>query len=312
MRFVLLGEQEAGKSSFLVALYGTLVNRRASEPRIVRTVDEVEFLSRGLEAFGRCESLRRTEIDSRSHLMIEVEHNGTVVGLEIPDRSGELLKHMIDARTWDPELHEQIGDAAGAMLFLRADQLLSAEEHDAALWPRPPGTQPLTAFSGSSGVAAGPPMALAEPDPSTLSWADLMTHDLTPEPRGSSEPSPWTPAQMPAEVRTVDLLQAVLEERSSPLPLVVLLSAWDRVALGGPPPGWLADRAPLLAQLLATHREQLPHAVFGVSAQGDDFEHDSAWPSGDKDPWDRAFVIGPEGVRGTLAEPLVWLLDAAM
>ena len=62
MRIVLLGEQATGKSSLLVALYGALVNHRAGEVRIARTVDDVEFLSNGLEAFGRRESAWRTEL----------------------------------------------------------------------------------------------------------------------------------------------------------------------------------------------------------------------------------------------------------
>jgi len=49
---MLLGEQATGKSSMLVALYGALINRRAGDLRIVRTVDDVEFLSRGLLAFA--------------------------------------------------------------------------------------------------------------------------------------------------------------------------------------------------------------------------------------------------------------------
>src|SRR5271170_7866133 len=119
MRFVLLGEQATGKSSMLVALYGALVNRRAGELRIVRTDDDVEFLWRGLAAFGRRESVRRTEVDSRARLVIDVTHQGEVVSLEIPDRSGELLRHMIFARAWEPELQRQVTEADGALLFLQ-------------------------------------------------------------------------------------------------------------------------------------------------------------------------------------------------
>jgi energy-coupling factor transporter ATP-binding protein EcfA2 len=266
VKLLLLGEQATGKSSLLVALYGALVHHRAGALRIVRTVDEVEFLSRGLRAFGRQESVRRTEVDSRARLLLEVAHGDRVVDIELPDRSGELLKHMIDARAWDPELHRQLGEAAGAMLFLRADQL--NVEFD--------------------GPAAGPPVTIDGMQPS------------------------WAPTQMPADVRTVDLLQAMVEERATALPVAVILSAWDRAGADDvQPAAWLAERVPLLQQFLATHPGQLPHRVFGVSAQGAEFMEISREPDdAAEDPWDRAFLVGPEGARGTLAEPILWLIDA--
>ena len=104
MRIVLLGEQATGKSSLLVALYGALVNHRAGELRLVRTVDEVQFLSRGLQAFGRRESVQRTDLDSDARLVVDVARGEQLVGVELPDRSGELLKNMLDSRVWDPDL----------------------------------------------------------------------------------------------------------------------------------------------------------------------------------------------------------------
>ena len=269
MRVVLLGEQATGKSSLLVALYGALVNRRADSTSIVRTIDEVAFLSRGLAALGRRESVRRTEVDAHARLLVELAHGGAVVTIELPDRSGEILRNMIEARIWDPDLRRQVGDAAAAMLFLRADHFEpaapAAPDHD-----------------DDSGLAPVPPA-----------------------------PTVWSPAQMPPDVRAVDLLQAVLEERPTALPLAVIVSAWDLVAdaAAQAPPVWLSQRAPLLDQFLSIHSGQLPHAVFGVSAQGGDFADRSFDDADRADPWDRAFLIGPDGVRRTLAEPIRWLID---
>ena len=271
MRFVLLGEQATGKSSLLVALYGALVNHRAGDLRIVRTVDEVEFLSRGLQAFGQRHSVRRTAVDSDERLLIELARGDRTVTLDLPDRSGELLKHMLDARVWDPELRRQLAAASGALLFLRADQATSSETTYAST-PLP------------DGEGNGP----------------------------ATTAVPWTPAQMPADVRAVDLLQELLEERSGAFPLVVVISAWDAVDAGRlGPRDWLAERAPLLEQFLTSNGQQLPNAVFGVSAQGADFNGGLADGMADQDPWDRSFVVGEGGIRGTLAEPLLWLLDAA-
>jgi hypothetical protein len=279
MRFMLLGEQATGKSSMLVALYGALVNRRAGDLRIVRTVDDVEFLSRGLLAFARQESLRRTEVDSDAALLVDLATGEHVVSLDIPDRSGELLKHMLDARVWDPDLLAQIGPAAGAMLFLRADLLAPDESPDVQ-----PG-------SDDSGVV--------EP-------AETVARDTA--------ELGWSPARMPADARAVDLLQSLLAQRSQPLPLAIIVSAWDRVSASSPQPSpshWLAENVTLLDQYLASNADRLPHAVFGVSAQGGDFE---AGLPGDllaEDPWDRAYLVAPDGQRDTFAAPILWLLEAS-
>ena len=272
MRIVLLGEQATGKSSLLVALYGALVNRRAGDLRLIHTVDEVEFLSRGLQALGRRESIQRTDLDSDARLLVELAHGEEIVTVDLPDRSGELLKHMLDARVWEPDLHHQISLASGAMLFLRADGTVPDQSADA--------------FAEPLGGAADQP--------------DGNVH----------EPLPWSPALMPADARTVDLLQAVLDARSGALPLAIIISAWDRVSPPAPgPPAWLAQQMPLLEQFLASHPRRLPHAVFGVSAQGGDFTVGLASELVEEDPWDRAFVVGPDQARGTLSEPILWLLE---
>lgn len=270
MKIVLLGEQATGKSSLLVALYGALVNRRAGEMRIVRTIDDVEFLSRGLQAHGRHESVLRTEVDARSRLLIDIAHGENLVRIEMPDRSGELVRHMIEARRWEHELQEQITGAEGAILCLRADRF--GEE----------GSAPL-------------------PEP--------IYETVPPAPAAAETPA-WSPGQMPADARAVDLLQAVLEDRRTALPLAVVISAWDRAGAGTEPATWLGANVPLLAQFLETHHGQLPHRIFGVSAQGNAFEAAESH-GGEEDPWDRAYLVGPDGARGTIGDPIAWLLESA-
>ena len=295
MRFVLLGEQATGKSSLLVALYGALVNHRAGEMRIARTVDDVEFLSNGLEAFGRRESVWRTESDTQARLSIEVVLSGASVALEVPDRSGDMLKHMLDRRIWDPGLEREITEASGAMLFLRADQLTEVPG------PQDGSAPPTAVLSTLTDIQAG----TAPPNHDGDGWdSRKIARD--------SDPEPWSPALMPTDARAVDLLQAVLEQRAQTLPVVVIVSAWDRAADDAAVPrAWLAEHVPLLEQFLANHDARLPHTVFGVSAQGGEFSGETPDPAQTDDPWDRAYVIAPDGSRATFAEPLAWLVAAA-
>jgi Double-GTPase 1 len=341
MRIVLLGEQATGKSSMIVALYGALLHRRAGEMRIRRSIDDVEFLSRGLEAMGRFESVRRTEADAEARLLLEISRERQSVTIELPDRSGELLRNMIDTRLWDPQLHALVDGADAAMLFLRSDWLAAESGTDGGgPFAEPIAARAIADGDGAHAAAAAPGAELSEPpvdqggspfpsfsevregspepaEPPTADPApDVGDHEAphqsadVPASAPAVEPGPWTPSQMPVDVRAVDLLQETLEERSAMLPIVVIVSAWDREATRGVAPSqWLAQHVPLLAQFLDSNSDQLPHAVFGVSAQGRDFDDER--PADAQDPWDRAYLVGPDGTAGTLAAPIEWLLDVA-
>jgi len=114
---------------------------------------------------------------------------------------------------------------------------------------------------------------------------------------------------MPADARAADLLQALLDERSERLPIAIIVSAWDRVRGHESPQEWLSERVTLLDQFLASNGDRLPSAVFGVSAQGGDFATGLPDQLAGEDPWDRAYLVGPDGERRDMAAPISWLLE---
>ena len=333
MRIVLLGEQATGKSSLLVSLYGALLHRRAGEMRIIRTDDDVEFLSRGLEALGRFESVRRTEADADARVSLAVSHGSATVAVEMPDRSGDQLRNMIDTRLWDPQLQRHVAAADAAMLFLRADWLL--DETAATMQPDPfeqalhldgedvtqdagaqPGdteppevllwTSPLPeARVSASGVDSPSPTeddAIADPSarpPDTdgaespggrETGGDADTGSAVTEAPG--EPASWAPStRMPVDVRAIDLLQELLEERATRLPLAVIISAWDRAA-GATPEAWLAEQVPLLDQFLASNDWPAPpRTVRGLgTGRGLRRARRHRGLQLGEDPWDRAYL----------------------
>ena len=114
---------------------------------------------------------------------------------------------------------------------------------------------------------------------------------------------------MPADARAADLLQALLDQRSERLPIAIIVSAWDRVRGHESPQEWLAERVTLLDQFLASNGDRLPSAVFGVSAQGGDFTAGLPDQLAGEDPWDRAYLVGPDGERRDMAAPITWLLE---
>lgn len=227
------------------------------------------------------ERVKRTDADSRSHLAISVRGTGDSVDLEIPDRSGELVKRMINDRVWDEELLSSLNDVDGAILFLhvlRFDPGRPAEE-------------------------------LAELLPASEEGADTNPETV---PGRDDDPIPWSPDLMPADVRAIDLLQAIVDKRRNPLPIAVVISAWDRAQPSNVKPRtWLTHRAPLLAQFLEANEDSLPNAVFGMSAQGYDFTvEDAAADRGRAlDPWERAHALDGDGESVGVGQPILWLIE---
>jgi len=269
----------------------------------------------------------------------------------MPDRSGDQLRNMIDTRLWDPQLQRQVVTADAAMLFLRADWLLDEVAATSGPDPfeQPLGVSandaPPEAGGQTGATESGPNEVFVwdaeeEPtsqapidgpddvpddtsgDPFVRPWdadgVEPESHEQAGEDGADAdapavppnEPVSWAPSQMPVDVRAVDLLQELLEERETRMPLVVIVSAWD-LAAGTTPAAWIAEQLPLLDQFLACNSEQLPNAVFGVSAQGVAFDEASNEAPQLADPWDRAYLVRPNGLRGTVAEPIEWLIDAA-
>lgn len=88
-------------------------------------------------------------------------------------------------------------------------------------------------------------------------------------------PVPWSPHLAPTQVKAVGLL-TLLTERPldcGPRRLAVMFSAWDKASGEGLSPSeFLRQKLPLLHQYLFTNPNQWDTRVFGVSAQGGDYD----------------------------------------
>ena len=113
----------------------------------------------------------------------------------------------------------------------------------------------------------------------------------------------------PTQVAAVDMLQLTLEQRARhPARACVIVSAWDRESESGlTPAGYIAENLTLLDQYTSSNSEWLETRVFGVSAQGGDFEA-ARDELAERDPLDRAFVHRGDGSPGAIGDPIAWAL----
>ena len=131
----------------------------------------------------------------------------------------------------------------------------------------------------------------------------------------------WKPIHAPTQVQLVDLLQLL---RLPPLDagprfLAVMLSAWDKARGEGlAPESYLETKLPLLSQYLCSGADNWNWRVYGLSAQGG--EYDTGESDGQRvceaedlrkldRPSERIKLVGPEGLTHDLTAPLAWLMS---
>ena len=133
-------------------------------------------------------------------------------------------------------------------------------------------------------------------------------------------PTEWTPSVAPTQVQLVDLLQLL---RLPPLDigprrLAIMLSAWDKVrAERLTPTAYLKARLPLMDQYLRCGADGWHFRVYGLSAQGGDYdeqENADTVPAAEElrrldQPSMRIQLLGPVPETRDLTEPLAWLMD---
>jgi hypothetical protein len=132
----------------------------------------------------------------------------------------------------------------------------------------------------------------------------------------------WSPSLSPTQVQIVDLLQLL---RLPPLQIgfrriAIVLSAWDKVAdEGRTPEEFLAERLPLLDQYLRSGADNWVWRVYGVSAQGADYEKENEKLSDSQraklqelraldEPSMRIRVVSEGPESRDLTEPIAWLM----
>ncbi|WP_205412577.1 TRAFAC clade GTPase domain-containing protein [Janthinobacterium lividum] len=142
-----------------------------------------------------------------------------------------------------------------------------------------------------------------------------------PLPTDLGQPIPWHPRTAPTQVQVVDILQLL---RAAPIDvgprkLAIILSVWDK-AQGErlSPSRYLEQKMPLLHQYLSCNADEWKLRVYGVSAQGG--EYDSVEPGAPKSaeadelrkkrrPSTRVDVVMDEQHSHDLTEPLAWLME---
>jgi hypothetical protein len=282
---VICGLPESGKTTFLAALWH-LVTARNVQTRLVfdslRDGDQT-YLNTIVRQWRNAKVQARTSGQPTLVSMNLRDGAGTRLRVTFPDLSGESYRRMWEERDCDREVAKILQAGTGVLLFVHGDRI----EH--GQW--------------------------------VVDVTGWMTRLGLPVEEG--KPIKWHPRHAPTQVQLVELLQFL---HTAPLDigprrLAIALSAWDKIeSEGRTPSAFLAEKMPLLQQYLEHGPLAGRSRIYGVSAQGGDYEP----VTGSKVDWSRedverarAYDEPSERIKLTsdtawsrdLTEPLAWLME---
>jgi hypothetical protein len=286
---VICGLPASGKTTFLAALWYVVFDKR--EPNALLKFDSLIGLDHShLNAIMRRWLLAKeqihTEVASGKIVSMNLrDRDDRKIRMTFPDLSGESFQEIWETRECDPKLAELLQDCNGILLFVHADKI-----------------------KGPIGVAETTQQAMG----------------LGGRAPATSSPKEWHPKDAPTAVQLVEMLQ-MLRCGALQTParrIAVVLSAWDKVEEDDPnitPNQYLARELPLLDQYLRHGVDDWDLRIYGLSAQGGDFERDGVSDDetrNDKvaeiraldDASQRIRLMTPE-LSNDLTEPIAWLTE---
>lgn len=238
---VICGLPGSGKTTFLAAFWHLVTAREVDTTLRFGSLKDGDssHLNAIAVRWRAAKVQQRTELGSGRLVSINlIDEAGAAVRVSFPDLSGESYRRMWEDRDCEPAVADILKSSGGVLLFVHADRIQAPQ------W-----VVDVAALSRRLGLELQP-----------------------------GQEVPWHPRLAPTQVQLVDLLQLL---RLPPLDvgprrLAVMLSAWDKVAPEGrTPEAFLSERLPLFDQYLRQGADGWTWRVYGVSAQGGDYEQDS-------------------------------------
>ncbi len=275
-----IGLPGSGKTTFLAALWHVLEDQSSpTSLTITRLGGDRTYLNRITAAWRSCSPVERTTTQTEEMVRLHLEGDGFgAFELAVPDLSGEAFELQLTDRRMSASHDEFVQQATGVIMFVHPDvkkgtQLTQALQLEATI-------------GGAAAQEAG--------------GADGNVASSV----------PWSVEKLPTQVKLVELLQFILERAPRKVRVALIVSAWDLVEnLGATPHEFVSREMPLLRQFLDSNREDLEHAVFGVSAQGGNIPDDKSALL-ELDALDRIKVHQSGDVSGDITKPIAWLLGA--
>ena len=281
-RFLLIGPAESGKTSFLAAFWIHANGAEDAALSVSCHPEDSSYLDELQRAWLSFTKVPRTSAGTDRLVELEVirKTDRAVVSLAIPDLSGETFGEIWTHRHWSTEFQILLDGAGGALLFVNPEKI-------------------------EDGVTLMDVAELQAQLPNDQLPAANLQQNLV--------PTSFDITRAPTQIQLIDSLQLIAESGKlrQPFRLGLIVSAWDTVIAtqrAATPLSWLKTRMPALISYLAHNSTVFDWKIFGVSAQGVDY--DKLTPQLESTPPYARCQVAVEGAADTkdITVPVEWLI----
>jgi hypothetical protein len=282
----MVGMPESGKTTFLAALWHVVNDRAANTAlRFSRLLsDDVAYLNEITRVWRSTKKQEHTKAGSAHMVRMNLKDAAqNEVTLTFPDVSGESFQGMWERRECDTALADMLKEATSILFFVHADRI----------------KEPVWKSDLNDLVA------LVQQPQDREAKAAASPNEL-------QRARPWEPTDAPTQVQVVELLQFLIDNSfgSRLKRLAIVLSAWDMAKAEQVSPIMFLKRAmPLVHQYLTNAVLPYEWTIYGISAQGGDFDSakDVARLRKLDDPSRWIEVAMDARTKKDLTIPLIWL-----
>ncbi len=285
-KILFVGLHGTGKTTFIAAFWYFVNSDSPTKKFKMETLEsgEHEYLNGICENWLQYKNVSRTSlnVDVSEEIIVSLRNLETdsVVELSVPDFSGETFNTHFRDREWTEKFDQLINEISGLVIFLNPcdtnnrPQLIS-DENDAAR---------------------------------ILGDTEIKTNT-------GIEFNPWSTDMVSNQVKLVEELQFIVHQRrhEKQLKVAIIISLWDKVEsedVSIEPEIWLVNNLPLLNQYIQSNDKIFESRVYGVSAQGLDYdETEKKNEIAEKKPEERIIVKTSKEVSNDITKPIIWVSE---
>lgn len=276
-KLALVGLPESGKTTFVAALYH-IIQQPELNPALVltRLPNQTKYLDGIVKSWRDLEPMIHTIDGTFEPIIFSLRDKETRNRFDLlfPDVSGEDFDDQWESRQCQKQYKELIEEVRGVLLFIH-------------------------------------PSVVA---PVTIAERDKVLGKKTPNDVPDAN-QPYNAKSAPTGIKLVELVQVIKSfvPKGKSIRIAVVVSAWDVGEKKSnrrylyKPQEWLEAKLPVLHQFLTTNDDWICYEVFGVSAQGGNYEKDTQKLK-ELGANAKVRVVSSQGTSSDITLPIRWAI----